>query len=161
MFLLDKIGLIIFHFAWQATVIALISGLLLFILRGAGTKVHYAICCFSLLLMVTLPIYFALNNLIKYPCSIEESAINQLPPVDTKEEFQKGKLIAITFRTGETQISLYEELMYYVNRYTPFISIIWMLGVMLTTLYRIYGFSKIRSLIRQASRLRRFTGRLK
>ena len=40
--------------------------------------------------------------------------------------------------------------MFYVNRYTPFISIIWMFGVLLTVLYRIYGFSKIRSLIRQA-----------
>jgi beta-lactamase regulating signal transducer with metallopeptidase domain len=150
MILFDKIGLILFHFAWQATAIALMSYLLLFVFKRADSKVRYTICCFSLLLMIALPVCFSISNLIKDPYSFNVSAINHLPPVDTKEEFYNGKLIGITYRTGQTQVSLYEELMFYVNRYTPLITIIWMLGVMLTTLYRIYGFSTIRSLVRQA-----------
>ena len=150
MVFIDKIGLVLFHFAWQATVIALLSGILLFVLKNAGSKVRYAVCCLSMFLMVALPVIFAFSNLIKDPDSFNVSALKQLPPIDTKEEFYNGKLIGITYRTGETQISSYEELMFYVNRYTPFISIIWMFGVLLIIVYRIYGFSKIRSLIRQA-----------
>ena len=137
MFLFDKIGLILFHFAWQATVIAFISGLLLYLLKGADSRIRYAICCFSLLLMVTLPICFTLTNLIKDPYSIEESTVKQSNPVDTKEEFYNGKLIGITYRTNQIQISSYEELMFYVTRYTPFICLSWLLGIVLTILYRI------------------------
>lgn len=150
MFLFDKIGFILFHFAWQSTVIAFISGLLLHLLKGANSRVRYAICCFSLLLMVALPISFTLSNLIKYPYSIQGSTITRSTPVDTKEEFYNGKLIGITYRTSQIQISSYEELLYYVNGYTSFITITWMIGILLTIFYRIYGFSKIRLLIRQA-----------
>ncbi len=150
MVLFDKIGLILFHFAWQAAAIALMSYLLLFVFKRAGSKVRYTICCFSMLLMVALPICFSISNLINDSYSFNVSAINQLPPVDTKEVFNNGKLIATQFRTSQIQISSYEDLMFYINRYTPLISIIWIIGVMLTTLYRIYGFSKIRSLVRQA-----------
>ena len=150
MVFIDKIGLVLFHFAWQATVIALLSGMLLVVLKNTGSKVRYAVCCLSMFLMVALPVIFAFSNLIKDPDSFNVSALKQLPPIDTKEEFYNGKLIGIIYRTGETQISSYEELMFYVNRYTPFISIIWMFGVLLIIVYRIYGYSKIRSLIRQA-----------
>jgi len=153
MFLFDKIGLILFHFAWQATVIAFITGLLLYLLKGADSRIRYAICCFSLLLMIALPICFTLTNLIKDPYSFEESTVKQSNPVDTKEEFYNGKLIGITYRTNQIQISSYDELMYYIIRYTPFITISWLLGIVLTILYRIYGYSKIRSLIRQAKQV--------
>jgi len=150
MVLFDKIGLIIFHFAWQATVITLISGLLLFVLKRADSRVRYIICCLSMFLMVALPIYFAFSDLRKDSSSYEGSTVTKLTPVDTKEIFNNNTLIGIQFRSSQIQISSYEELMYYVNRYTPFISILWMLGVVLTTFYRIYGFSKVIFLIRQA-----------
>lgn len=153
MILFEKIGLILFHFAWQATAIAFISGLLLFVLKRADSKVHYTICCFSMLLMVVLPVYFTCNNLIKDQYGFDGSAVKRQIPVDTKEVFNNGTLIGIQFRSHRIQISSYEELMYYVNRYTPFISITWMFGVVLTAFYRIYGFSKVRSLVRQAQRV--------
>ncbi len=153
MVLFDKIGLILFHFAWQAAAIAVITGLILYVLKGANSRVRYTLCCFSLLLMVTLPICFTFTNLIKDPNSFEGSTIKQLTPVDAKEVFSNGVLIATSFRTGQIQISSYEELVYYINRYFPLISIIWMLGVVLTACYRIYGFSKVRSLICQAQRV--------
>ena len=153
MILFDKIGLIIFHFAWQATVIALISGLLLFVLKNSNSRLRYIICCFSMILMLVIPIYLSLSNFIKDSYSFKVTAFTQQTPVDTKEVFDKGKLIAIQYRSRQIQITSYEELMNFVKRHISFISMIWMLGVMLITFYRIYGFSKVRSLIRRAQQL--------
>jgi beta-lactamase regulating signal transducer with metallopeptidase domain len=147
MVLFDKIGLILFHFAWQAAVIAFISALLLFILKNASPKVRYTICCISMLLMVILPVCFAFSSLIKDPYSFEGYTIKQQAPVDTREVFDKGKLIGVQFRSSQIPVSFYEELMLNVNRYTPLICFAWMFGLLLTASYRIYGFTKIKSLI--------------
>jgi beta-lactamase regulating signal transducer with metallopeptidase domain len=153
MVLLDKIGLILFHFAWQAAVIAVIAGLILYLFKGANSRVRYTVCCFSLLLMVILPVCFTLSNLIKDPNSFDSSVVKQITPVNAKELFYNGVLIATSFRTSQMQISSYDEFVYLINRYFPLISIFWMLGVVLTACYRIYGFSKVRSLISQAQRV--------
>ncbi|MFZ0455234.1 MAG: M56 family metallopeptidase [Ignavibacteriaceae bacterium] len=150
MIVFDKIGLILIHFAWQAAVIAFITGLILFMLKGGGAGARYNILCFSMLLMVVFPIYSGLSELIKDPYSSHGAAINQLSYVDTKEVYDKGTLIAVQFRSKQIEISSYEDIMYFVNRYTPFISIIWLLGVLLMTFYRIIGFSKVKSMICRA-----------
>lgn len=153
MVLFDKIGLILFHFAWQAVVIAFITASILLFIKGAGSKVRYNICCVSLLLMMTLPLYFAFSSLIIDPHSFIRTADRQFTPVDTKEVFNNGKLIGMQFRTSRIQISSYEELNNYINKYTPIISIIWLIGVVITTVYRINGFWKVRSIVRQALKL--------
>jgi beta-lactamase regulating signal transducer with metallopeptidase domain len=150
MVLFDKIGLILFHFAWQATVIALISGFVLLLLKNANSRVRYAISCFSLLLMIVLPIYFTVSNFITYPYGFEASDIMKPAPVDAQEAFYGNVLVGITFRTYPIHISAFEELIYQIKKYTPFITIIWILGVLLITFYRIYGFLKIRILVKQA-----------
>jgi beta-lactamase regulating signal transducer with metallopeptidase domain len=150
MILFDKIGLILLHFVWQAAVIAVIAGLLLHLLKRNYSGLRYIICCLSLFLMVALPIIFVFSDLVKSHGSFDILSDKQLSRVEGQEVFYGKNLIGITFRTDQIQISSFEELINYLKRYVSFLSIAWMYGVILMTIYRLYGYSKIRSLIRQA-----------
>jgi beta-lactamase regulating signal transducer with metallopeptidase domain len=144
MFLFDKIGLALFHFTWQAAVTALLTSLILFLFKKAGSRVHYILCCFSIILMIASPIYTALNSPEKSFQTIIHLNVNELSPVNAKEIKHNGSVYAIQYRRNEIPLSFYEKLLAGIRKYTPQISLLWIVGVILMSFYHLYGFVKLR-----------------
>src|SRR5262249_10813458 len=51
---IDALGLTLLHFLWQGTLIAVLLGCALALLRHSGSSVRYALSCAAMLLMVTV-----------------------------------------------------------------------------------------------------------
>ena len=82
--LVQSIGWALLHFVWQGTVIGIAAALVLRALAGARPTMRYAVACFSLALMLIVPILAVLTNRASDSVTATSTAadsINVVPPV--------------------------------------------------------------------------------
>jgi beta-lactamase regulating signal transducer with metallopeptidase domain len=82
--LIQSIGWALIHFVWQGTVIGIASALALRALAGARPTVRYAVACFSLASMLTVPVIAVLTDRAGDPltrAAVAAASVNVVPPV--------------------------------------------------------------------------------
>ena len=82
--LVQSIGWALIHFVWQGTVIGIATALALRALAGARPTMRYAVACFSLALMLIVPIVAVLTDRASdsvTAISTAADSINVVPPV--------------------------------------------------------------------------------
>ena len=82
--LVQSIGWALLHFVWQGTVIGIATALVLRALTGARPTTRYAVACFSLALMLIVPIVAVLTDRASASVTAISTAadsINVVPPV--------------------------------------------------------------------------------
>ena len=82
--LVQSIGWALLHFVWQGTVIGIAAALVLRALAGARPTMRYAVACFSLALMLIVPILAVFTNRASDSVTATSTAadsINVVPPV--------------------------------------------------------------------------------
>jgi beta-lactamase regulating signal transducer with metallopeptidase domain len=72
--LVQSIGRALIHFVWQGTVIGIATALALRALAGARPTVRYAVACFSLALMLIVPLAAVLADFASDPLTIASTA---------------------------------------------------------------------------------------
>lgn len=151
LFFLNGIGLWLIHFIWQASVIAIITSLLLLILKKFSAKLRYIICFLSLLLMILLPCISTLSDSIEPNDKVAVTPVKILYPILAKNVYVNGKYIATQYRGNEFFSVPNEEIIAHIGLYLPYITFVWLAGVLLISLYHVLGFFKLRKLVQQAS----------
>ena len=82
--LVQSIGWALIHFVWQGTVIGIATALALRALAGARPTMRYAVACFSLALMLIVPIVAVLTDRASDSVTVISTAadsVNVVPPV--------------------------------------------------------------------------------
>ena len=82
--LVQSIGRALLHFVWQGTVIGIAAALVLRALAGARPTMRYAVACFSLALMLIVPVVAGLSDRASDAVTVTSMAaasVNVAPPV--------------------------------------------------------------------------------
>jgi beta-lactamase regulating signal transducer with metallopeptidase domain len=146
---IDSIGIWLFHFVLLSSVIALITSVILFIFKNISAQLKYCICFLSLLLMILLPSVTSLLDFYENNFKVFTAPTKILSPVKAKEVFIDGKYIATQYRKNEFFLVSDEEIITRIGSYLPYITSAWLIGVFLNSLYHLFGFYKLRKLVRK------------
>ena len=145
----DHIGVGLIHFIWQASVIAIVTGILMFLCRNSSSQVRYVICYLSLLSMIILPCTTACLD-VTSPVDAFRTVQNEvLSPVQVKDITWGGKFIGTQYRRSEIPVSPKRNVFFYVNTYISHFTITWLIGVFLLSLYHVFGFFRMQKSIRR------------
>ncbi len=149
----DRIGVCLIHFIWQASVIAAITGVLMAGCRNASAQVRYVICYLSLLSMIILPCTTVFLDITGPINAVRTVQTEVLSPVQVKDITWDGKFIGTQYRRSEIHASPKENVLLYVNTYMPHCTIAWLIGILLLSLYHVFGFFRMRKSVRLTQQL--------
>ena len=146
----DRIGLILIHFIWQATVISVITSFLLFLCKNSSARLRYIISFISLLLMLLFPVATASLDSKESNNNVSFSYDERLFPTLAKVLIIDGKYIGTQYRREEYLSKYNEEIVNRIGFYLPYLTITWLLGVLIISIYHLFGFFKLRKLVRNS-----------
>ncbi len=146
--LISEIGWGIIHFTWQASLIALFAMVILKLSRKDNANFRYMVCCISLLLMIILPIVTVALNY--YPESNEKFIVTATNSnVNVEQVIQNEMVIATRYKTEEISLTTWEKFLEYFDAAIPFITLFWILGVLIFCIYHLTGMLRWRHQIMQ------------
>lgn len=146
-YLLNQIGWGLFHFTWQASLIAIGCGLILLVLPKKQPNLRYWLCLINLVAMIILPIVTVMSS--NY-APIEGTLITRqttIAPVRSNDVAWDDEPIGIQYRRSQTPISQKNIFMAYTSFYLPYITSAWLLGVLVFSIYHLLGFARLKRLI--------------
>jgi beta-lactamase regulating signal transducer with metallopeptidase domain len=144
------LGWMVIHSLWQATLIALISGVLMLFLRKKAAKTRYVVANVALMCVLVAS---AVTFCLYYDFSNDEGKLTFTPAVESGliDVMEKGEVASIpstnaqqfnntTIQQSSLTIEGFKE---YFNRNLPMILVFWVLGVALFMLRLLGGLSYI------------------
>jgi beta-lactamase regulating signal transducer with metallopeptidase domain len=143
-----RIGWWLIHFTWQASLIALLMGFLLFLFNKASANLRYVLCCCALVSMILLPV----GTLMIATDTPNPLPINGTPEllsrVDTKDIYWDKVKIGTQYRMQAASIPALNAGIRYFEANLPMILLGWISGVFLLSVYRLMGFINLQVKIR-------------
>ncbi len=144
------LGWMVIHSIWQATLIAVVSGIILISMRKKSAQVHYIIANIALfsVLGVALFTFFYYYNLANQPgqFSFESSNALSVNSLSVNSQIQNAGNELTNQRVNELTMSSFKT---YFNRNLPLIVSLWLLGVTIFLLRLFGGISYIQYLRRR------------
>ena len=142
------IGWWVIHFAWQGAVIALITGIVLALLRKADARIRYIVSCAALFSAILLPLItiFIDNPLPFHVAGTIQIAQNN--PVDIQEVMTDNVVTSRQYRSAAIPISFWTTAISFCESHLAQIAAIWIGGVFLFSFYRLFGFFQLFFIIR-------------
>jgi bla regulator protein blaR1 len=144
--LAEPVSWAIIHSLWQGALIVVVLTIALILLRKKSPNFRYAVSCMALagivLLFIGTVFYIGAESNTSTTLSSLHGTENPTP-VDLQFE-RSGTGISSTIQLAETGQTIMQKL----ESYIPGIFQLWMLGVMLLSIYHIIGWNKTRQLTR-------------
>ncbi len=147
--LFNQIGWVIVHFAWQASLIALVTGIILFTLQRANANTRYIICCLALIVMIILPICTFMSNSHTTIQHYISASTEELSPIEKKDVYWNGQMIGTQHRSHVISLSRWKIILNHVESNLSYITLGWFIGIALISTYRLIGFARLNGLIRK------------
>jgi beta-lactamase regulating signal transducer with metallopeptidase domain len=148
--LIHRIGWWLIHFTWQASLIALITGSILFALNKASANLRYILCCCAFVFMIVLPVGTVMIATNTPNHLLITVSTKQLSPVVAKDIYWDKVKIGTQYRSQAASTPTLNVVAKYLETNLPMIILGWMSGVFLLSAYRLMGFInlylKIRSI---------------
>jgi len=145
----NQIGAGLIHFVWQASVIAIVTGILMILFRNSSSQTRYIICYLSLLSMIILPcttVCFDVRGPINTFRIVQDEVLS---PVQVKDITWGGKFIGTQYRRSEILAASKRNVFYYINTYIPHFTLTWLIGVILLSMYHVFGFFRLQKSVRR------------
>jgi beta-lactamase regulating signal transducer with metallopeptidase domain len=149
----NQIGAGLIHFIWQASVIAIVTTLLMILFRNSSSQTRYIICYLSLLSMIILPcttVYFDVRGPINTFLIVQDEVLS---PVQVKDITWGGKFIGTQYRRSEILAASKSNVFFYINTYLPHVTLTWLIGVILLSLYHGFGFFRMQKSVRRTQQV--------
>ncbi|MFH0735091.1 MAG: M56 family metallopeptidase [bacterium] len=143
---IDVVGLWLIHLMWQGFLIAILTGIILFVFNKTSAKTKYIVYFVSLLLTVLLP---SITTLYKSSEDVSIVHAKEITPTQSKEILLDGKYVATQYRRHGIVSEYNEKIIKQIGTYLPFITIIWVIGVLLISIYHIFCFFKLLKFVEQ------------
>jgi len=147
--LFRQIGWVIVHFTWQASLIALITGIILFVLKKANGNLRYLLCCFSLVAMICFPILTLVSNSDAPVRSLVTHSTDELAPMEKTDVYWNGTLIGTQHRSNVIAVSKRDSIINYIEANLLYVTLGWLIGFILISTYRLIGFARLNILVRK------------
>lgn len=146
--LIRRIGWWVIHFTWQTTVIVMVTGLILSLLKKADARIRYTVSCIALLAIVLFPL---VTVFLKSPLPFQSAGIGQAvqnSPVDVQEFRTDNTLTARQYRSRAIPVPFWTKAVSCCENHLPRITVIWVCGVFVLSFYRLFGFFQLYFIIR-------------
>jgi len=160
-----KLGWTLIHFLWQGVLLAILSAIVLRLLRRRSSNVRYLTSCIALLLMVVLPVvtiqFIKAEAVVSAPVVFEEPidigpvAIAPLEILERPAVTISAKPVApfepqIRTASVEPDVPLTERFTAFCEPLLPFIVIGYLLGVFALSIWHLGGWCQLQKLRRVA-----------
>lgn len=141
--LIRRIGWWVIHFAWQGALIALLTGVLLALLRKADARIRYIVSCIALFATVLLPLVtIFLENPLPFPTA-NLLQMEQPGVVDVQDVLTNDVVTSRQFRSNAIPTPFTTQMILFCEGHLFQITIIWVAGVFLVSFYRLFGFFQL------------------
>jgi beta-lactamase regulating signal transducer with metallopeptidase domain len=146
--LIRRIGWWVIHFTWQGTVIAVVTSLILVLLKKADARIRYTVGCAALVSIVLFPLMTVfLKNPLPFP-SAGTAQIAQNNPVDVQEFRTDNTVTSRQYRSQAISIPFWTTEISFCENHLSQITAVWIVGVFLFSFYRLFGFFQLYFIIR-------------